>query len=68
LQLPSEHHIDLEDHAASDANKDRDAEEFYRAMVEANPCNSLVLRNYAEFLYQVRSVNLSLYFIISSFR
>eukprot|EP00258_Populus_trichocarpa_P047473 XP_024463492.1 uncharacterized protein LOC7494753 isoform X2 [Populus trichocarpa] len=52
IQLPSEHHIDLEDHAASDANKDRDAEEFYRAMVEANPCNSLVLRNYAEFLYQ----------------
>ncbi|KAJ6903721.1 hypothetical protein NC651_021029 [Populus alba x Populus x berolinensis] len=52
IQLPSEHHIDLEDHAASDANKDRDAEEYYRAMVEANPCNSLVLRNYAEFLYQ----------------
>ncbi|KAG6766268.1 hypothetical protein POTOM_030340 [Populus tomentosa] len=52
IQLPSEHHIDLEDHAASDANKDLDAEEYYRAMVEANPCNSLVLRNYAEFLYQ----------------
>ncbi|KAF9677771.1 hypothetical protein SADUNF_Sadunf08G0142100 [Salix dunnii] len=50
--LPSEHHGDLEDHVASDADKDRDAEEYYRAMVEANPCNSLVLRNYAEFLYQ----------------
>ncbi|KAJ6689203.1 hypothetical protein OIU85_005590 [Salix viminalis] len=52
LQLPSEHHSDLEDHAASDAEKDHNAEEYYRAMVEANPCNSLVLRNYAEFLYQ----------------
>ncbi|KAJ6321546.1 hypothetical protein OIU77_011586 [Salix suchowensis] len=60
ILLPSEHHSDLEDHAASDAEKDHDAE-YYRAMVEANPCNSLVLRNYAEFLYQVRSVNLSLY-------
>ncbi|XP_011029744.1 PREDICTED: uncharacterized protein LOC105129402 [Populus euphratica] len=52
IQLPSKNHIDLEDHAASDANQDRDAEESYRAMVEANPCNSLVLRNYAELLYQ----------------
>ncbi|KAJ6318806.1 hypothetical protein OIU76_014207 [Salix suchowensis] len=51
ILLPSEHHSDLEDHAASDAEKDHDAE-YYRAMVEANPCNSLVLRNYAEFLYQ----------------
>ncbi|KAJ6351437.1 hypothetical protein OIU78_007372 [Salix suchowensis] len=52
ILLPSEHHSDLEDHAASDAEKDHDAE-YYRAMVEANPCNSLVLRNYAEFLYQL---------------
>ncbi|CAK7327321.1 unnamed protein product [Dovyalis caffra] len=43
---------DMEDYAASDANKGGNTEEYYRRIVEENPCNSLVLRNYAEFLYQ----------------
>jgi Tfp pilus assembly protein PilF len=46
----------VEDHAASDANEGGNAEEYCRRMVEENPCNSLVLKNYAEFLYQVRFV------------
>ncbi|KAJ6897649.1 hypothetical protein NC652_024447 [Populus alba x Populus x berolinensis] len=52
LKLPSELNIDVEDHAASDANEGGSAEEYCRRMVEENPCNSLVLKNYAEFLYQ----------------
>ncbi|KAJ6323894.1 hypothetical protein OIU76_011234 [Salix suchowensis] len=52
IQLPSELHIDVEDHAASDARKGGNDEEYYERMIEENPCNSLVLRNYAEFLYQ----------------
>ncbi|KAG6759172.1 hypothetical protein POTOM_035641 [Populus tomentosa] len=52
IQLPSELNIDVEDHAASDANEGGSAEEYCMRMVEENPCNSLVLKNYAEFLYQ----------------
>lgn len=52
IQLPSELNIDVEDHAASDSNEGGNAEEYCRRMVEENPCNSLVLKNYAEFLYQ----------------
>ena len=30
-------------------------EEYYKRMIEENPSNQLLLRNYAQFLYQVRS-------------
>ncbi|KAB5537702.1 hypothetical protein DKX38_015235 [Salix brachista] len=52
LKLPSELNIDVEDNAESDAKKGGNDEEYYERMIEENPCNSLVLRNYAEFLYQ----------------
>lgn len=42
------------DCAASDAEKGGNVEDYYRRMIEENPCNSLILRNYAHFLSQVR--------------
>lgn len=32
-----------------------EVEEYYKRMIEENPCNSLFLKNYAQFLYQVRT-------------
>lgn len=46
--------IDAAHLSASEPDKGNNPEEYYRRMVEENPSNSLVLRNYAQFLYQVR--------------
>lgn len=44
--------IDVRNFTAADANSSGDLEEYLKRMVEENPCNPLVLRNYAQFLYQ----------------
>ena len=36
--------------------QDVDVEDYYRRMVQENPCNPLVLSNYARFLHQVTIV------------
>ena len=36
--------------------QDVNAEDYYRRMVQENPCNPLVLSNYARFLHQVKFV------------
>ncbi|KAJ9182341.1 hypothetical protein P3X46_006345 [Hevea brasiliensis] len=52
LQVPPRLTIDVADHSTSDSDTGNNVEEYYRRMVEENPSNSLVLRNYAQFLYQ----------------
>jgi len=39
-----------------DGSDQASVEEYYKRMVEENPGDSLYLRNYAQFLYQVRSL------------
>lgn len=44
--------------SGGDHGKDKHGvEEYYKKMVEENPGNPLFLRNYAQFLYQVLSLN-----------
>lgn len=50
--------------ATGNAIDDVDAEENYKTIIEENPKNALLLRNYAEFLCQVRSLHSALYFLI----
>ncbi|KDP33323.1 hypothetical protein JCGZ_12872 [Jatropha curcas] len=53
LQLPpSMLAIDVADHATSDIDKGIDVDEYYKRMLEENPYSSLLLSNYAQFLYQ----------------
>ncbi|XP_057471607.1 uncharacterized protein LOC130760353 [Actinidia eriantha] len=40
------------DHIQSKEDKGENIEDYYKRMVEENPCSSLFLRNYAQFLYQ----------------
>ncbi|EEF34020.1 o-linked n-acetylglucosamine transferase, ogt, putative [Ricinus communis] len=54
IQLPPGLIMDVDDDAASATNKGFAVEEYYKKMVEENPSNSLVLRNYAQFLYQAK--------------
>lgn len=35
-----------------------EVEDCYKRTIEENPCNSLFLKNYAQFLYQVRTITL----------
>lgn len=44
--------IDERNFTAADTNSSGDLEEYLKRMVDENPCNPLVLRNYAQFLYQ----------------
>lgn len=64
--------IDVADFTAADSGNGSNVEEYYKKMVEENPNNPLFLRNYAQFLCQVRlcysfSNFLLQLFIVSSF-
>lgn len=50
--------------ATGNAIDDVDVGENYKMMIEENPKNALLLRNYAEFLCQVRYLHSALYFLI----
>ncbi|KAJ4840271.1 hypothetical protein Tsubulata_024967 [Turnera subulata] len=54
LQLSEKLKIAAGGHVVTEMDKGENTEDNYRKMVEENPCNSLVLRNYAEFLYQTK--------------
>jgi hypothetical protein len=41
----------------NDGDSNHGVEEYYKKMVQQNPGNSLFLRNYAQFLYQVTSIS-----------
>lgn len=45
---------DLADITADESSKGGNVEEYYKILVEENPNNPLFLRNYAQFLCQVR--------------
>lgn len=45
---------DVADITADESSKGGNVEEYYKKMVEENPNNPLFLRNYAQFLSQVR--------------
>lgn len=55
--------VDFSSINASEISK---VEEHYKKMVEENPCNPLFLRNYAQFLFQVRSPYPALSFLMLS--
>lgn len=46
--------LGLVDYSAPLFGEVENVEEYYKRMIEENPCNPLVLRNYAQFLCQVR--------------
>lgn len=43
---------EADEHTDTNAKQDFDLEDYYRKMIEQNPNNPLVLRNYARFLYK----------------
>ncbi|KAA8527817.1 hypothetical protein F0562_035314 [Nyssa sinensis] len=44
--------IDSVNYTAADSGESDNVEEYYKRMVQENPCNPLFLRNYAQLLYQ----------------
>lgn len=58
--------IDMLDTAAAGSRRGDNAEENYKMMIEENPNNALLLRNYAQFLCQVRVAHFDLYFLYTS--
>lgn len=45
--------IEVPDFAVADGGN---AEEYYRRIIGEDPCNTVVLKKYAQFLYQVRMI------------
>lgn len=58
--------IDMLDTAEAGSRRGDNAEENYKMMIEENPNNALLLRNYAQFLCQVRDAHFDLYFLYTS--
>ncbi|KAF7151059.1 hypothetical protein RHSIM_Rhsim02G0044100 [Rhododendron simsii] len=58
--------IEKIDQIAADSDKGGNIEDYYKRRVEENPSNPLFLRNYAQFLHQVRSLSCFLSFNLPS--
>ena len=48
--------IEVPDSTPNDSSLPINVEDHYKKMIEENPNNALVLRNYAQFLYEVRYI------------
>lgn len=67
LHLAAGQEIGSADLAAANYGKDADIEDYYKKTIDENPTNPLFLKNFAQFLIQVRYVCFAVYVLLVSF-